>query len=81
MRLLEKYTMQQWRGIRGMSKEALANKSGVSSATISAYEKDVQRLRNGKYETIESIAVALDIKVSDIFLDPTSEKPKQPKSA
>lgn len=73
----EKYTLEQLRGLRGLSKEELSRKSKVTSRTIFIYEADIEKMRNGKYATLEKIAHALGVRVSDIFLDPDSEKPKQ----
>lgn len=73
----EKYTLKQLRGLKGYSKEELARKSNVTSRTIFIYETDIEKMRNGKYSTLDKIAKALGVRVSDIFLDPNSEKPKQ----
>lgn len=73
----EKYTLKQLRGLNGLTKEELAKKSEVTSRTIYIYETDLTKMRNGKYATLEKIAKALGVRVGDIFLDPTSEKPKQ----
>jgi len=72
----EKYTLRQLRALKGYSKEELSRKSKVTSRTIFIYENDVDKMRNGKYATLEKIAKALGVRVSDIFLDPDSEKPK-----
>lgn len=73
----EKYTLKQLRALRGFTKEELARKSNVTSRTISSYESDIETMRNGKYSTLDKIARALGVRVTDIFLDPDSEKPKQ----
>lgn len=73
----EKYTLQQLRGLNGLTKEELSRKSNVTSRTISSYEMDIEKMRNGKYSTLEKLAQALGVRVADIFLDPDSEKPKQ----
>lgn len=73
----EKYTLKQLRGLNGLTKEELAKKSEVTSRTIYIYETDLTKMRNGKYATLEKIAKALGVRVGDIFLDPTSEKPKK----
>lgn len=73
----EKYTLQQLRGLNGLTKEELSRKSNVTSRTISSYETDIEKMRNGKYSTLEKLAQALGVRVADIFLDPDSEKPKQ----
>lgn len=73
----EKYTLQQLRGLNGLTKEELSRKSNVTSRTILSYEADIEKMRNGKYSTLEKLAQALGVRVSDIFLDPDSEKPKQ----
>ncbi|HEI8725315.1 TPA: helix-turn-helix transcriptional regulator [Enterococcus faecium] len=70
----EKYTLRQLRALKGYSKEELSRKSKVTSRTIFIYENDVDKMRNGKYATLEKIAKALGVRVSDIFLDPDSEK-------
>lgn len=70
-------TLQQWRGLRGLNKRQLAEKSGITEKSIYNYEKDINNLRSASYDTIKSICDALDIKVSQIFLDDTSENPKQ----
>ncbi|BAK95174.1 helix-turn-helix domain-containing protein [Tetragenococcus halophilus] len=72
----EKYTLKQLRNLRGYSREELARKSNVTSRTIYLYESDIENLRNGKYVTLDKIAKALGVGVTDIFLDPDSEKPK-----
>ncbi|GEN48907.1 helix-turn-helix domain-containing protein [Ligilactobacillus pobuzihii] len=72
----EKFTLRQWRGIRGMSKTELSKRSKITDRTIALYEQDLSALRKAKYENLESLAEALNIRVDDIFLSPTSEKPK-----
>ena len=49
--------------------------TGVTERTIINYEKDVANLHNAKYSTVEKLAVALDIKVENIFLNSDSEEP------
>lgn len=71
-----KFTLTQWRGIKCMTKRALSKKTGISENTILKYETSLQSLRHARYENLESISRALGIKVDDIFLSPTSEKPK-----
>ena len=72
----EKYTLKQLRNLKGYSREELARKSDVTSRTIYLYEADIKTLRNGRYATIDKIAKALGVGVTDIFLNPDSEKPK-----
>ena len=69
-------TLKQWRGLRGYSQSKLSEKTGITERTIINYEKDVANLHNAKYSTVEKLAVALDIKVANIFLGVDSEKPK-----
>lgn len=69
-------TLQQWRGLRGYSKVYLAKKSGVTEKTIYNFEKDISNLQNANFKTVKKLADALDIKVANIFLEDTSEKPK-----
>jgi len=73
----EKYTLTQLRNIKNLTQEGLSQKSGVTSRTIQLYERDIENMRSARYTTLEKLANALDVRVSDIFLDPTSEKPKQ----
>ncbi|RDG24885.1 helix-turn-helix domain-containing protein [Lacticaseibacillus paracasei] len=74
----EKFTLRQWRGIRDMRVNELAAESGLTVKTINNYERDIDRLRGASYKNLEAIAKALGISVGDIFLSPTSEKPKFP---
>lgn len=69
-------TLRQWRVLRGYSQSKLSEMTGVTERTIINYEKDVANLHNAKYSTVEKLAVALDIKVANIFLGVDSEKPK-----
>lgn len=68
-------TLKQWRGLRGYSQSKLSEKTGITERTIINYEKDVANLHNAKYSTVEKLAVALDIKVENIFLNSDSEEP------
>ena len=68
-------TLRQWRGLRELSQKDLSEKTGINERTIINYEKDVANLHNAKYSTVEKLAVALDIKVANIFLGVDSEKP------
>ncbi|WP_390410080.1 helix-turn-helix domain-containing protein [Lacticaseibacillus jixiensis] len=71
-----KLTLRQWRTVQDISVKRLAKDSGVSERTIYSYEHDINALRNARYEILESLADALSVSVNDIFLSPTSEKPK-----
>ena len=68
-------TLRQWRALRGYSQSKLSEMTGITERTIINYEKDVTNLHNAKYSTVEKLAVALDIKVENIFLNGDSEKP------
>ena len=68
-------TLRQWRALRGYSQRELSEMTGVNERTIINYEKDVTNLHNAKYSTVEKLAIALDVKVSNIFLGSNSEKP------
>lgn len=74
----EKFTLSQWRGIRGMSKADLSRETGITERTISSYESDVYSLRKASYDRLDELAKALHVSVNDIFLNPTSENPKFP---
>lgn len=75
--MTEKFTLKQWRNIRGLTQEELAEQAGITARTIGNYEKDVKNLWKAEYIIVQKIADVLDIKLSDIFLGITSEKPKQ----
>lgn len=68
-------TLRQWRSLRGYSQRELSEMTGVNERTIINYERDVTNLHNAKYSTVEKLAIALDVKVSNIFLGVNSEKP------
>lgn len=51
----EKFTLRQWRGIRGMSKTELSKRSKIIDRTIALYEQDLSALRKAKYENLESL--------------------------
>lgn len=61
----KKLDLEQWRGVRKMSKKELADKSGVSDNTISTFEKYPEKMKDAKYPTLSKLAKALDIEVSD----------------
>lgn len=66
MTLEEKYTIKQLRGLRGMTQEELALKTGISANTISDYEIKSKRLENAKYKNIKAIANVLGVEIEDI---------------
>lgn len=72
----EKMTLRQWRAVQGISVKKLAEDAGISQRTLYSYEHNIDSLRNASYEVLESLADALSISVNDIFLSPSSEKPK-----
>nr|WP_201744471.1 helix-turn-helix transcriptional regulator [Staphylococcus warneri] len=69
-------TIQQWRGLKRMTRVGLARKSGVTEKTIYNYENSQKHVQNASYQTLKKIADALQIKVDNIFLGNDSEKPK-----
>lgn len=73
----EKFTMKQWRNIRGLTQKELASLIGVTPETIGNWEKSPGNLGNSSYYTVRSVAEALEIKTGDIFLGADSEKPKE----
>lgn len=68
-------TIQQWRGLKRMTRVGLARKSGVTEKTIYNYENSQKYVQNASYQTLKKIADALQIKVDNIFLGNDSEKP------
>ena len=70
-------TLTEWRGLKGYSKKALAEKSGVTERSIYNYERDINSLKNASYSNIKKLCDALNIEVEQIFLGHNSEKPKK----
>lgn len=66
-----KLTLNQWRSIRGLTQEELADMANIDSQTISDLETKEGRIENSRYSTLYKIAQALDIEVQDIFLNHT----------
>ncbi|TPR47021.1 XRE family transcriptional regulator [Apilactobacillus micheneri] len=56
---------------------ALSRKTGLSDRTIQKYVSSIDALQEAKYSTVKKLADGLNIKVNDIFLDPSSEKQKK----
>ena len=69
--MAEKLTLRQWRALRGLSQEQLAQMANVDSQTISDYETKEGRIESAQYITLYKIAKALSIEVQDIFFDTT----------
>lgn len=63
-----KKTLRQIRREKDVTQEQLSKKTGITTRSITAYENDLNSLRNASYEYLERIAKALDIEVDDIFL-------------
>ena len=61
------YKIREVREEHGMSQVELAEKSGVSRATISALENGT--LRSTMTSTLEKIAHALGVSMNDIFFN------------
>ncbi|MCT7702545.1 MAG: helix-turn-helix transcriptional regulator [Lactobacillus crispatus] len=64
---MNKYTLEQWRKLKGFSQEELARKTGLSARTIINYEKK-HTLPKASYQNVQKIANALDIKLSQFIL-------------
>ena len=73
---MEKYSLAQWRKLRGMSQEQLAVMAGVSARSIINYEGSEKALSNASYKTVQALADCLGIKISQIFLGSVAEKQK-----
>ncbi|WP_459904769.1 helix-turn-helix domain-containing protein [Enterococcus thailandicus] len=73
----EKSTIYDLRRAKRMTQKSLAERTGITERTIVTYEMDVKNLRKASYENVEKIADALDVRIDQIFLSSTSEKPKQ----
>lgn len=71
-----KFTISQWRALKGMSKRQLSSASGVTEKTIYNYELSQKFIQNANYQTLNKLAIALGIQVDNIFLGDDSEKPK-----
>lgn len=63
----EKYTLKQLRGLRDMSQEELAVKSGVTSRSVAIYEKSPEAFKRASFETVAAIALALNVEIKQIF--------------
>ena len=73
---MEKYSLSQWRKLRGLSQEQLAAMVGVSARSIINYEGSEVALSNASYKTVQALADCLGIKISQFFLGTSSEKQK-----
>lgn len=62
-----KFNIRQIRNDKRMSQEELAEKSGVSRATISGLETNPDVITTT--ETLQKIAKALGVRVSDFFTE------------
>ena len=51
---------------KGMTQEALANKSGVNRSLLNQLE--TQKVTNTSTNTLQKLANALDCKITDLFL-------------
>ena len=67
----KRLTLKQWRSLRGLSQERLAELANIDSQTISDYETKEGRIESAQYSTLYRIAKVLEIEVQDIFLDHT----------
>lgn len=65
---MSKKTLRQIRREKDITQEKLAELTGLSNRIISLYENDIEALRGASYGNIEKIAIALGVKVADIFL-------------
>lgn len=61
------YRVKELRLKKGMTQEKLSEKSGVSRTTINALENGVEVIT--KTETLQKIAEALEVKVSQLFFE------------
>lgn len=66
-RVWRKIYLEEWRGVPGLSVEALAAKAGVSPALISLIEN---RKSAGSPESLEKLAEALNISLGQLFDPP-----------
>lgn len=65
---MTKYTLEQWRKLKGLSQEELARKSGLSARTIINYEKEPNAFSKASYQKVQKIANILEIKLSQFIL-------------
>lgn len=63
-----KKTLRQIRREKDITQEELAKITGITDRSISLYENDIEALKSASYKTIEKLAIALDVKISDIYL-------------
>lgn len=69
----EKYSIKELRVLNGLSRQELADQTGLNYNTILGYENDVNKLRKASYDNLENLANALKVTVDDIFLSPNSD--------
>ena len=62
-----KLRIRELRQAKGVTQEELAERSGISRATIWALETNTEKVTTTK--TLLSIAGALDVPVDDLFFD------------
>lgn len=62
-----KYTLKQWRMLRGMTRKELAEAIGKSETTIWHWEKGHSERRPSE---VEALRKALDLKKSDVIILP-----------
>ena len=59
--------LQKIRVIRGLSQNALADKSGVSIRAIQIYEQNARDIDRAKFSTLCKLCSALNCKITDII--------------
>lgn len=65
---MTQYSLKELRARHNLSQEKLARLVNVSTRTIINYEDDIVNLRKASYDTIEKLAKALKVDISEIFL-------------
>lgn len=64
-------TLKEWRRVKGISQETMAEKCGIHINTYRAWEENPSEIRLGKAQLM---ADALGIALKDIFLPETTTK-------
>lgn len=57
-----------------LTQAELAEKSGITSRSVSLYETDAKNLQKANYSTLQKLAFALGVNVEEIDLGETKEE-------
>lgn len=72
----EKLFLRTVRTQAGLSREELAERTGISARMIGEYERSPEALGSASFATVVKLATALEVSTDNIFLGDTSENQK-----